>query len=54
MNMMTKYDALTEIIEDLQLQVKPTTTGHIRTAISVLKEEQHKLRQQMEAALEGA
>jgi len=45
MNMMVKLEALNEIISDLQVQVKPQATGHIRTAISVLETERDNLKE---------
>ena len=49
MNMMTKLDAMNEIIAELKTQVKPQATGHIRTAISVLESERDKLKEAISA-----
>jgi hypothetical protein len=49
MNKMTKLTAIQEIISDLEVQVKPQATGHIRTAISVLREEERKLTEEIES-----
>ena len=40
MNKMTKLQAMQEIIRDLEAQVKFQATGHIRTSINVLREEE--------------
>ena len=47
MNMFTKFEALCEIIRDLEDLVQPEDTGHIRTAISVLEDQRDGLRQQL-------
>jgi len=49
MNKMAKLTAIQEIIADLSAQVKPQATGHIRTAISVLREEEQKLMEEIES-----
>lgn len=49
MNPFTKFEALCEIIRDLEDLVQPEDTGHIRTTLSVLKEQKEKLRSQLES-----
>ena len=46
-DLVTKYEVINELIEDLTVQLKPSATGHIITAISVLKEEQQKIREEI-------
>lgn len=44
MNPFTKFEALSEIIRDLEDLVRPEDTGHIRTSIAVLTEMKEELR----------
>jgi len=48
MNKMTKLQAMQEIIRDLEAQVKFQATGHIRTSINVLREEERKLTEEID------
>jgi galactokinase/mevalonate kinase-like predicted kinase len=48
MNKMTKLQAMQEIIRDLEAQVKLQATGHIRTSINVLREEERKLTEEID------
>lgn len=47
MNLLTKFEAMVEIIKDLEKLVQPEDTGHIRTAISVLNEQRNALRDEI-------
>jgi len=44
MDALTKFEAMVEIIKDLEKLIRPEDTGHIRTAISVLNEQRDALR----------
>ena len=52
MNLMTKLEALDEIIEDLRDHIQPHDTGHIHTAISVLTHERNELRDKIAEAIQ--
>jgi hypothetical protein len=47
-NQFVKLEVMSEIIQDLEALVQPEDTGHIRTAISVLKEQQDLLRSRLQ------
>lgn len=50
-SLMTKYEVIDELIQDLHTQIKPQATGHIRTTITVLEEEKEKIRSQIESKI---
>jgi len=52
MNLMTKLEALDEIIEDLRDHIQPHDTGHIHTTINVLTHERNKLRDKIAEAIQ--
>ena len=52
MNLMTKLEALDEIISDLMEKIQPQDTGHIHTTIRVLTEERNKLRNKIAEAIQ--
>lgn len=54
MNKMTKLQAMQEIIRDLEAQVKFQATGHIRTSINVLREEERKLTEEIDRLVAAA
>ena len=54
MNKMAKLQAMQEIIRDLEAQVKFQATGHIRTSINVLREEERKLTEEIDRLVADA
>ena len=52
MNLMTKLEALDEIISDLMEKIQPQDTGHIHTTIRVLTEERNELRNKIAEAIQ--